>query len=195
MSTTPEADQPILTRAAYARRVGISRERVRQLEVQGRIVLRDGQVDVRATDEVLSLTMDTRQPASKADAGISREAQHDGAGEDAPRRSNVVALASAKLRAEEARALKLELEAGRLAGQLIELAQAEAVTRRAFAELRARLQGLGHNIADRLAAETDAWECGDLVQSAIDATLAEAAEAIEAGFTAGADDDRLDIAE
>lgn len=168
-----------MTRAAYARRVGVSRERVRQLEAEGRVVIRDGQVDVPATDELIALTMDTRQPASKAGAAIEQIAGGNDIDSAAPRNSTVVSLSRAKLRAEEARALKLELEAGALAGRLIELDRARAVSRRVFGGLRARLQGVGHSLGEQLAGESDPWECGDAVQSAIDAALSEAAAELE----------------
>jgi len=138
-----------MTQSEYARARAVSRQLVSRWKKQGRLVLTDdGRVDVQASDRVLQSVLD---PTRGGDRTGKRAAAIDQAAADAgavvTEDGQVMSLEEARRRELAARAVKQELEAAQLRGELV---SKEEVVR------AAKDQGLKHMeqlraVADRVA--------------------------------------------
>lgn len=101
----------MLSKADYARHRGCDRSLITRWGKVGRLVMRDGLVDVDATDALLAKTADPRRVGELR----SRVARGDGS------RNGHDPLRAARIRAEEASAAERELDLAERRGELVRL--------------------------------------------------------------------------
>jgi hypothetical protein len=138
-----QIDDGRMSRADYARRIGVTRQRVHQLEAMGRVVLIGGAVDVAQSDAMLAGDTDPRVKHSAARLAGSAE---------------VASMTAARTREVEARALRAELLAGQLTGDLVLVSDVEREARDQGARLRSLAEGLPDRVCYELAMVSDAEE-------------------------------------
>lgn len=166
----------LITKAAYARRRGVSAAAVTKAVQAGRITEIDGKIDpdvadiqwARNTDLTQSVRTNHAILKPPPSAKDSRPEGNDGR-EDS-------AIMVARTRTETARAELFEIEIAEKRGTLV---AAEGVKKAAFEKariVRSALEGLPDRLAPVLTAETDPARCHQLMMAEIKRVLRELAE-------------------
>lgn len=145
----------LITQSEYARRRGVAKSAVARAVAEGRIRLIEGKVDPEVAD--IQWAKNTR---ARADAG---KQSTRGKTVDPPQRpvdpeGQGIDYADHRARRERAEADKAELEARRMAGQLVEKDAVERGAFAAFRELRNATENALRDAADRLVGLTDVRE-------------------------------------
>ncbi|TCS37474.1 hypothetical protein EDC30_104278 [Paucimonas lemoignei] len=162
----------LITKAAYARRRGVSPAAVTKAVKSGRITEIDGKIDPDVADIQWSRNTDVAQSARTSDSILksptsTKESRQEGQ-EDS-------AILVARTRTEIARAELFEIEIAEKRGTLV---LAEGVKKAAFEKariVRSALEGLPDRLAPVLAAETDPARCHQLMMAEIKRVLRELA--------------------
>lgn len=159
----------LITVSEYARRRGCDEKAVRKAILAGRItpIERDGRrlIDPRVAD--IQWAENTRARADSRRGGGRSDWR--GGGETA-------GYAAHRERREAAEAVKAELQARQLAGELVERTRVDAAVFEAFRALRERVINCARDMADVAAGKSDARE----IELALDAELRKAFEVFEA---------------
>lgn len=180
---TPGVSMKLETQAAFARRLGKDKSHVTRLKQAGRLVLRDGQVDVEAS---LDLLKATESPLARDEANRERLAE--------ARAEQTVDLkserADAGLRRALAQAEKMEhdaamagLERKRLEGELVPVADVRRAAASCAAAIRQGFESLPDRHAAELAGAPDEQGVHALLAEAIERELDEASRALRTLFS------------
>ena len=154
----------LMTAGEYASHRGVSDSYVRRLRRDGRLVLRDGQIDVLASDAALDATGDPLR-GGKSDRGAA-DMPPAGGGAGAGDLSGG-SLREAMRRERWAKARQAELELGRLAKQLVEVRHVERVVFTLARQTLQRLRAIPARVSPALAAELDPRLCEALIEDEI----------------------------
>jgi hypothetical protein len=150
----------------------VSKVRLNELARKGKIPRgpKPNRWDIEACARALGRNLDVRQASPArgdvAPKSIGRAGQtlsgRDG-GDDLPRGS----LAHAQLLHEQAKAAKAGLEARRLEGKLVAVDEVRDAVNGMVVAFRAKVLVIGDELADKLAATSDAIKCRELVDGRI----------------------------
>lgn len=173
-----------VSRAEFARLMGVNKSTVTRWAEKGQIVVESGQVNVEASRERLRETGGARPDV--ADRHAAERGQKVGAGETAPAASAAPAAAqpddrvgnsyqAARAVKEKYNALQAKLEYERQMGNLIPKEDVDAALKALGASVRARLDVLPDQLAPVVAPVTDLDE--------VHAVLAEHLRAVLAGIS------------
>lgn len=197
--TAPAAAPIGVTRAEFARQMGVNRSTVTRWAEQGRLVLlTDGSVDAAASrlridqtsggrDDVAArhAAARARNGAQDAPAGqggtasITPPVDNAPAGLESSRPPGVETRADAQARKESAAADLLEIELQEKRGSMLPADQAEAAFRAVGAAVRAALDVLPDQTAPLVAPVTDLDECHALLSDACRHALAAVGAALD----------------
>ena len=166
----------LVSQAEFARRLGVAKSYITKLKQQGRIVMRDGKVDVQAS---LALLRQSRDPAR---AGAAAEALDD--------ETVSASYARAKAVRERYLALKAKAEYEQMMGRLVPTDEVRAAGREMGAILRAELEALPDRLAAELAAERDPAAVHAMLEGAVRQALERAAHALEEALARALDTDQ-----
>jgi phage terminase Nu1 subunit (DNA packaging protein) len=152
----------------YARLRSVSAPRISALRKAGRLVMTpDNRVDVERSDELIARTSTRRA------AGLPVLV-----GDDDPEARRKIMTARARREHHEANLAAMREQ--EKAGNLVEADRVKKAAVDAGALLRGALEQLPGKLGARLAAETDAAACRDLLRVEIDAALADLADGLAA---------------
>jgi hypothetical protein len=158
-----------------ARILGISRERVYQLEREGKIAREpDGKFDLDKVRADLNRNLDIRQ---KSPARGDRPASIGGDEATNPLGvSGANTLAGVQLQHEIAKAMKAQLEVKRLKGILVDAGQVKQEVSEMISAARSRALVIPSKLAPLVAHETDVRACHAIIEREIKAFLTSMAE-------------------
>ncbi len=159
-----------MTQTAYADHRGVGRSSVSNWKKDGLLVMKDGKVDVIATDRIVDNAID---PMKGRPAGTPTGA---GTGEQ----ENT--LASERLAEVRESRIGKALKNAQLAGDLAPVEEMQRTLTEAGRMIRDRMQAAFRNKAERLAAETETRTVLTLCSETIDEACASFADAIDAGL-------------
>lgn len=166
------------SKAEFAKRLGVSKPRVSQLVGQGLPVLPDGRIDLSAALQWVAAHVDrsqatrrggspavARRSAPEPPAPLSASARHHSADVLQPDAGEILLRAKAKRALVDLRrAERLERIAE---GELAPVAEMRSEYDARVRNARAKLLGLGHRLAPRLAIESDAGRCAEIINGAV----------------------------
>jgi len=170
---------PLISQAAYSRHRKCSRAAVTQAIQDGRINLINGKIDPAVAD--IQWQANTRNP--KAPVMITEPAPRPIPTEPLPDCAipqTVYDLQLARAKREHHEANIAEMRERQKAGELVELAEVEKASLDIYARTRNALERIPDKLADRLAAETDAFACRSLMAAEIEQTLTDLADSFTA---------------
>lgn len=151
-----------MTTAEYAAHRGVSDSYIRRMRRKGNLVLAGGdRIDVRASDELLDGVTNPVQGGKRGTV----EQPAGGVATFTVAPTNVISVQEAVRRERLARARLAELELGEEAKQLTRV---EDVNRAVFTLVRQalnQLQGMSGRLRKTLAAETDAFKVGEIIDA------------------------------
>lgn len=176
----------LLTQAEFARRQGWSKSYVTKLKQLGRLVLRDGKVDVAASLARIAETADPNRDDVVRRNAERREGSDALPGADAERVGQ--SFAAARAVKERFLALRAKAEYEQMIGKLVEAEAVRRAAEDAGAWLRARLESLPDQLAAELSAESDPARCHALLSDAVHGLLVELAENLGRLADAGRDE-------
>jgi len=167
-----------LTQSAYAKRRGVSKQRISVLKGEGRIVMDDrGRVCVEETDALLDAT-ESGLPQHQARKAADR--QQKAATDDVTSLTeSSKRLKQFQARKAEADAAIAEMERDRMAGTLVPVDEVERTLADVFSLLRLTMESLPDKFAAQLGAETDEARIHALMSEEITAALHHAADRLE----------------
>lgn len=161
----------LVSQTEFAKRVGVSRQRIGKLVKRGIIILVDNKVDV---DQAVAAIDQTHDPARQHKMNTEAAGASASAKPPAEEKTGTVASARAVLENFRARSAKLKYEKD--AGKVVDRG---IVRRHAFAEGRAvrdAFMSLGGRLRDRLAGEDDPIEIHKLLDAEVAKVLRELAD-------------------
>lgn len=157
--------RPVMSQAEYARHRGKSRQYISRLAKAGVLVMRNGKVDVGASDAVLDDRPVAVEPGDTGQAAQSRAAV-DSSGQQQPTNFAQARLAEMVYRA-KLRRLDYETRSGKLIS-------ADEVKAKWFVlgrQIRDKLLAIPTKLSPQLAASGDAREVRELLEAEITAIL------------------------
>lgn len=175
-----------LNQAAYARRVGISRQRVNALKKEGRVVMVPVgsknvlMVDVEATDQLLAASESglPQHQARKDQFSQPAAAESGTAAQTQDTEADIPALDVSSRRLKHAQQLKAEadaemaqMERDRIKGDLVPIEDVQGVVSDTFSVLRITLESLPDQIGALVAAEHDEGRVHAIIAEQVEQSL------------------------
>lgn len=188
---TPSDSTPTLaTSAEFARIAGFKPSYVRQLKLDGRLVLADDgkKIDVQASLARIAASRDPSKAAVAARHAEARSASRDEEPEEPaeipPSDPNAPRYQEARARREHYQALAAQRDFEVSMGNLLDAKEVEAVIADAVTSFRTRLETLQDALAPQLAAEPDEVRCRALLADQHEQALRELARSLRPKSTA-----------
>ena len=147
----------VITKSAYARHRGTSRQYISRLAKEGVLVMHDGFVDVEASDAVL----DDRPVAIEPPESSPPRAAAEMAGQQP------TSFAQARLDEMVYRAKLRRLDFEERSGKLLRRADVEAATFNLYRTFRDRMQNIPERVAAMIAAESDPHRVHEILTTEI----------------------------
>jgi hypothetical protein len=167
------------TQAAFARRIGRDKSYVTRLKQSGRLVMREGKVDVEESERLVGDTQSQlpRDAANRERLAVERLVDEPAPGGDLAEAGRRLKRAQADKAEHEAEMLKLER--ARLEGSLVELADVKNTATDIAAVMRAALENLADRYAPELTAATEVNQAHAILAEALELVLGELARKID----------------
>jgi hypothetical protein len=165
----------------FARRNGVSPEAVSKAVRTGRLPAHDGKLDPVEAQAAWDRAKDPARagqklPRSTAEVPQSKPEPPRPAPAPFPSAFGGQSYTEAKTRRENIRAMRDQVELKRLLGEMVEVKQVRIEIDNMIRNAKSKLLGLGHKVAPRLAIESDAAKCQEIVDDEVRQILADLAE-------------------
>ncbi len=167
---TPE----FMSKAAYARHRGVGKSAVSNWVKRGQIVLKDGKVDVAASDAKLGHEVD---PGRGRPATTKGESPAEDSATDTEARNDLASIRARDLRE---KAIGNALKNAQLAGELVPRAAVEAKMKSHISGFCERMQSELRGMAERLALEGDKRTVRALLDEVVHAVRSDFAQRVTA---------------
>ncbi len=170
---------PLISFREFGRRNGVSGEAIRKAVKAGRLPSVDGQIDPSQAQPAWDAAKDPNRAGRKLPRPDSAPPPAAARGTSAPAAFppgfGGNSFTEVKTRREQVRLARDQVELKRLLGELVPAADVGQKIDSMIYTTRSKLLSLGHKLAPRLAIETDAAKCQEIVDEAIREILADLA--------------------
>ena len=162
----------------FARRNGVSAEAVSKAVKTGRLPVHDGKLDAAEAQAAWDRSKDPNRAGRKLPRPEPKPAppREPSAPSPLPSGFGGHSFTEVKTRREQVRLARDQVELKRLLGELVPVADVGQKIDVMIYTARSKLLALGHKLAPRLAIETDAAKCQEIVDDAVREILADLAD-------------------